>query len=551
MRHLNIAIFNSFPYHYEMFGFIYNWVKYNGHNLVIYSETENDLGFTNWYNKYFGHFVYKEYTKILADSPKYDIIFVTTDNDDEIDIIKKIVDKESNFRIVVINHISRTRCLLTNKHLYLKPCGQNLWNLPVYDIKYINLKLDPNKIHILFNYGRHIDLKAFEYLAKQNNVIIYVVSREPPDYIGENIVNCSNIETDHMINLIGSVDYVFQGFTDTNSEDYMSGALPLALSCNTPTIMDQGTFDSYDNMISDNVYKKHIRELKLIKKDHSLPNNKLQHYVGMFDQNLQQLFPNYYTTPIIKNLKIPKIIHFMWFSTDNSDIPSKYHQYLENFKIHNPEYEFKIWLRNNTLDEVYANFPQYYEDLLKIQPIISVCDILRFMVVYIYGGLYIDADFNCRRNVSPLLDNKDILIFEEMPEHQGNYLCNGCFAASPKHDFILGWIAQMFENRKQKVGVMETTGPSAFYKYFSETENKPELSDGCLIMPYTQQQSLSCQCSNTDDHILYTLWSEGSGWGSSEQNTTTNTTTINTIIILSVIVIISTVIISLYLSNKL
>ena len=50
-----IAIFNSFPFHYEMFGYIIYYCYLNRYSLTIYTEHVNVMGWFVFYNKLFNN----------------------------------------------------------------------------------------------------------------------------------------------------------------------------------------------------------------------------------------------------------------------------------------------------------------------------------------------------------------------------------------------------------------------------------------------------------------------------------------------------------------
>ena len=50
---MNIAIFNSFSFHYEMFGYVIDYCKKNSINLDIYTNMSSDLGWFDFYKSIF------------------------------------------------------------------------------------------------------------------------------------------------------------------------------------------------------------------------------------------------------------------------------------------------------------------------------------------------------------------------------------------------------------------------------------------------------------------------------------------------------------------
>ncbi len=80
---MNIAIFNGFNFHYEMFGYIIYFCKISNHNLTIYCHQINDLGYFNFYNAEFNDYSiqYKNLELFENEKINFDFIFLITDDD--------------------------------------------------------------------------------------------------------------------------------------------------------------------------------------------------------------------------------------------------------------------------------------------------------------------------------------------------------------------------------------------------------------------------------------------------------------------------------------
>lgn len=216
---------------------------------------------------------------------------------------------------------------------------------------------------------------------------------------------------------------------------------------------------------------------------------------------------------------IPKILHVMWLSPNNDPVPAKYLPNIEQYRLYNPEYELRIWNMEQAQRFLQEVNLKYYEFFQQLNLIISKCDFFRMVVIYYLGGIYSDLDFYCMGSLNSLLAQQDILIFEEVPEHEpnGKQLTNAFLAAVPLHPFIGGWIEHMVQTLSllPSIGihsVMPTTGPVAFWRYYESVQNKPPLSNTCEVMPFTDRQLRSKICPSRQS-TTHTIWNEGSGWG--------------------------------------
>lgn len=211
---------------------------------------------------------------------------------------------------------------------------------------------------------------------------------------------------------------------------------------------------------------------------------------------------------------LPKIIHNMWLDDNNRKMPDKYLVNLKTFKESNPDWKTMFW-DNNKIDELLlSHFSNYREKFWKLKRTIIKCDVARFMVLYIHGGIYIDLDFYCLKSLNELLVF-DILLFREIPEHEyrGGQLLNGFVGMAPFRKDCLDWLNEMFDNLNSDspatdIFVMDTTGPRAMYEFFKDYD----YLTGCAVTPYTNRQKISSTCKIDDLTYAYTNWNEGTGW---------------------------------------
>ncbi len=99
----------------------------------------------------------------------------------------------------------------------------------------------------------------------------------------------------------------------------------------------------------------------------------------------------------------------------------------------NPGWEFRLW---GLQDAVAENFTHLGK--MKITPTMSMqSDMMRFEILYRYGGLYVDIDFICLRPFSQLLTTfpeAALLVANEADSKE--YMSGGFIATVPKHPAI-------------------------------------------------------------------------------------------------------------------
>lgn len=143
---------------------------------------------------------------------------------------------------------------------------------------------------------------------------------------------------------------------------------------------------------------------------------------------------------------IPKVIHQIWIGPN--PVPEYWTNTWSQYYLEkNPEYQYKLWDNDNYLKELnkYPILKIFYEQL---EFYCLKADLLRLIILYEYGGIFIDAD-------SVWINNKslDTLIIESgttnlfigrTPNTDKNdsnyYLTNGVIGVSQGNPLIMNCI---------------------------------------------------------------------------------------------------------------
>ena len=103
---------------------------------------------------------------------------------------------------------------------------------------------------------------------------------------------------------------------------------------------------------------------------------------------------------------IPKIIHYCWFGEEK--IPNQYQKYIKTWEKTFPEYRICKWDEKNFPMEKY----KYAMEALKSGKMAFVSDVARMYALYEYGGIYLDTDMEIIKDITPLLNTKLFLGYE-------------------------------------------------------------------------------------------------------------------------------------------
>ena len=130
---------------------------------------------------------------------------------------------------------------------------------------------------------------------------------------------------------------------------------------------------------------------------------------------------------------IPKTIHQIWIG--NAEMPERERSFCQNVVAMHPDWNYVFW-DNESIKKLN---PIYLAKMKKIAMHTNtpsfVVDYLKFVLLYEFGGLFLDVDFEMKNSLNKLdLSKKMILTFDNSFGKRGLQFC---FAASQqKHEFV-------------------------------------------------------------------------------------------------------------------
>ncbi len=97
---------------------------------------------------------------------------------------------------------------------------------------------------------------------------------------------------------------------------------------------------------------------------------------------------------------IPRVFHQVWVGPD--PLPQEFARYGRTWPDHHPGWELRLWTEENLPQGLRR--PEAYE---RLRSPVERCDILRLELVWRFGGVYLDTDFECLRSIEPLIEDLD------------------------------------------------------------------------------------------------------------------------------------------------
>lgn len=187
-------------------------------------------------------------------------------------------------------------------------------------------------------------------------------------------------------------------------------------------------------------------------------------------------------------MNIPKIIHQVWEGRSESKMPARLQIWARTWQENNPDWEYHLW-DGKEMDQLVADyFPEYKELYAHFPYNVQRWDTIRYMILYVYGGVYADLDTECFQAISPLLDQVSLGFGQEPPMHADKSLRVGnAFMASQQQNRGWLWILEEIANHSHSLKddsaistVMHSTGSNMLARVFPKLQK--ELN--AVVLPY-------------------------------------------------------------------
>jgi len=146
-------------------------------------------------------------------------------------------------------------------------------------------------------------------------------------------------------------------------------------------------------------------------------------------------------------MPIPPIFHQIWVGPE--PFPDEFAAYQESWIRHNPGWELRFWT-DESLPEGLLRREAYDRSRTPWER----ADILRLEVVVRFGGVHVDADFECLRPIAPLIEDAELFIGYRKAGHVNGAL----FGAVAGHPILLQALAGI-RPRDDRRYDKDATGP--------------------------------------------------------------------------------------------
>lgn len=139
---------------------------------------------------------------------------------------------------------------------------------------------------------------------------------------------------------------------------------------------------------------------------------------------------------------IPKILHQTWKDTV---VPASLIRFQQTWQVNHPGWAYLLWTDSDNRKFIQRHYPWFLRIYDTYPEHIMRVDAVRYFILYHYGGVYVDLDFECVKPIKPLLTGKQIVLGAEPDAHMNDHcptvqpfpklLCNAFMASSARHPF--------------------------------------------------------------------------------------------------------------------
>lgn len=168
------------------------------------------------------------------------------------------------------------------------------------------------------------------------------------------------------------------------------------------------------------------------------------------------------------NALVPRIIHQVWIGGEPS---ANITECLKTVQDINSTFEYYLWDEEKLLNDFCEQFPKQKDKLLKLLNLqissAAKVDLIRFIILYEIGGIYIDADFQF---INPIphrfLESEVILAAEPFG------LTNALIGMTPRHPLAKRMVDTVWRNICEiditSTNIVSMTGPVQFQQVVNQ-----------------------------------------------------------------------------------
>ena len=218
--------------------------------------------------------------------------------------------------------------------------------------------------------------------------------------------------------------------------------------------------------------------------------------------------------------KIPKEVHCIWIG--NKPPSEDTLKVKESWEKHHPGWKVKLWQNDEAealIKEMREIFPKVGETWDKAVKFAEKADVLRYCILWKFGGVYSDTDLPCYGKVDDIHCYSDFYASIEQNDHAVIYVGNALIGSKAKHPIIEDCLNNLKPRKEgeDNWAIIGRTGPGlltdAVYKGLNK-DIKDKTNDTLIFPPsyfYSLPSGMSPHAGNNKNFAPATVrpWTKG------------------------------------------
>lgn len=197
---------------------------------------------------------------------------------------------------------------------------------------------------------------------------------------------------------------------------------------------------------------------------------------------------------------IEKKIHYIWFGGEK---PEKIKKCIESWYKYLPDYEIIEWNEKNIDIESEKKKNKFFKLCYEKKIWGVITDYLRTNILYKYGGIYLDADVEIIKPITPLLNCNFFLGYESESD-----ICYAVIGSVPKHNFLEKmkkfYETEVWEsNLYISTSIIEMIMKKYYFSNEKLEEEKIKIYSKEYFYPYHWSEKFSPECIKENTYAIH------------------------------------------------
>jgi mannosyltransferase OCH1-like enzyme len=180
---------------------------------------------------------------------------------------------------------------------------------------------------------------------------------------------------------------------------------------------------------------------------------------------------------------VPRRIFQTW---KTHDVPPRWKDAQQSVRTNNPNWQYTLLSEDDATRIVRENFPDFLPTFLRFNYDIQRADAIRYLVMYLYGGIYLDLDYVALKAFDgiALPPGKEVGLLRS--NNAKGQVTNSFLLSQPNATFWLQCLEAMKQPRRwwavtKHLEVFDTTGPFMINRIFAANERIAHVLEGISV----------------------------------------------------------------------